>query len=182
MKPRSYWSDWSNCDVKKMKPLDRKLLFELMKNAKRSDRQLAKLLGVSQPTVSRRRAFVEKELIDGYTTVPKWEKLGYEILAITLVKSKSTLASKEQYVAVRKRGLEWLMKQPNIIMSGGCRGMGVNAFMLSVHKSYSDYDEFMYRYRLELADTVDDLQTVLVNLAGRELLKPLHLKYLAETE
>jgi len=153
-----------------------------MKNAKRSDRQLAKLLGVSQPTVSRRRALVEKELIDGYTAIPKWEKLGYEILAITLIKTKSDLASKEQYPAVRKRGLEWLMKQPNIIMSGGCRGMGVTALMMSVHKSYSDFDDFMYRYRLELADTVDDLQTVLVNLGGRELLKPLHLKYLAETE
>ena len=168
--------------MKKLKPLDYKILFELMKNAKRSDRQLAKLLRVSQPTVSRRRAFIERELIDGYTAVPKWKKLGYEILAITLIKTKSSLASKEKYAAVRKRGLEWLMKQPNIIMSGGCRGMGVSAFMISVHKSYSDYDEFMYRYRLELADTVDDLQTVIVNLAGRELLKPLHVKYLAETE
>lgn len=168
--------------MRKLKPLDYKLLFELMKNAKRSDRQLAKLMGVSQPTVSRRRAFVEKELIDGYTAVPKWEKLGYEILAITLIKTKSGLASKEKYAAVRKRGLEWLMKQPNIIMSGGCRGMGVSAFMISVHKNYSDYDEFMYKYRLELADTVEDLQTVIVNLAGREILKPLNLKYLAETE
>ena len=168
--------------MRKLKPLDYKILFELMKNAKRSDRQLAKLLRVSQPTVSRRRAFIEKELIDGYTAVPKWKKLGYEILAITLIKTKSGLASKEKYAAVRKRGLEWLMKQPNIIMSGGCRGMGISAFMISVHKSYSDYDEFMYRYRLELADTVDDLQTVIVNLAGRELLKPLHLKYLAETK
>lgn len=167
--------------MRKLKPLDYKILFELMKNAKRSDRQLAKLLGVSQPTVSRRRAFVEKELIDGYTAVPKWEKLGYEILAITLIKTKSSLASQEKYVNVRKRGLEWLMKQPNIIMSGGCRGMGVSAFMISVHKNYSDYDEFMYKYRLELADTVDDLQTVIVNLAGREILKPLNLKYLAGT-
>ncbi len=167
--------------MRKLKPLDYKILFELMKNAKRSDRQLAKIMGVSQPTVSRRRAFVEKELIDGYTAVPKWEKLGYEILAITLIKTKSSLASQEKYVNVRKRGLEWLMKQPNIIMSGGCRGMGVSAFMISVHKNYSDYDEFMYKYRLELADTVDNLQTVIVNLAGREILKPLNLKYLAET-
>lgn len=60
--------------------------------------------------------------------------------------------------------------------------MGVSAFMISVHKNYSDYDEFMYKYRLELADTVEDLQTVIVNLAGREILKPLNLKYLAETE
>jgi len=56
--------------VKKLKPLDYRLLFELMKDAKRSDRQLSNILGISQPTVSRKRAFLEKELIDGYTAIP----------------------------------------------------------------------------------------------------------------
>ena len=60
--------------------------------------------------------------------------------------------------------------------------MRVSALMMSVHKIYSDLDDFTYRYRLELADTIDDFQTVFVNLSGRELLKPLRLKYLAEAE
>jgi hypothetical protein len=60
--------------------------------------------------------------------------------------------------------------------------MGVSALMMSVHKSYSDLDDFIYRYRIELADTIDDFQPVFVNLSRRELLKPLHLKYLADTE
>ena len=55
--------------MKKLKLLDYRLLFELMKDAKRSDRQLANILGISQPTVSRKRAFLEKELIDGYTAI-----------------------------------------------------------------------------------------------------------------
>lgn len=55
--------------VKKLKLLDYRLLLELMKDAKRSDRQLANILGISQPTVSRKRAFLEKELIDGYTAI-----------------------------------------------------------------------------------------------------------------
>jgi len=166
----------------KEKPIDYKLLLELLKDARRSDRTLAKVLGISQPTVTRRRAQLEKELIDGYTAVPKWQKLGYEIFAITLVKSKTDLASKERYEVVRKRGMEWLMNQPNVIMAGGCRGDGINAFMISLHKTYSDFDTFAYKYRLELGDTIDDLKTILVNLAGRELLKPLHLKYLAKAE
>ena len=123
---------------------------------------------------------LEKEVIEAYTAIPKWEKLGYEIFAITLVKSESVLATKEKYKAVRKRGIEWLMNQPNVIMAGGCRGAGITAFMISIHRSYSEYDEFMYKYRLELGDTINDLQTVLVNLAGRELLKPLNFRYLAE--
>jgi len=168
--------------MRKLKPEDYKILFELMKNARISDRQLAKMIGVSQPTVSRKRASLEKELIEGYTAIPKWEKLGYEIFAITFFKTKSVVATKERYSAVRKKGLDWLMSQPNVIMAGACRGMGMDAFNLSLHKSYSDYDDWFRDIRLELGDLIDDVQSVLVNLRGKELLKPLHFKYIAETK
>ena len=136
--------------MRKLKPEDYKIVFELMKNARISDRQLAKMIGVSQPTVSRKRASLEKELIEGYTAVPKWEKLGYEIFAITFFKTKSVVATKERYSAVRKKGLDWLMSQPNVIMAGACRGMGMDAFNLSLHKSYSDYDDWFRNIRLNL--------------------------------
>ena len=165
----------------KLKELDYKLLFELMKNSRRSDRELAKALGTSQPTVTRRRAFLEKELVDGYTAIPKWEKLGYEIFAITLIKIKSAIAIKEKYESTRKKGLKWLEETPNIIMAGACRGMGVDSFMISLHKTYADYDSFMHDYRLELGEYIDEAQAILVNLRGKELLKPLNFKYLAET-
>jgi DNA-binding Lrp family transcriptional regulator len=166
----------------KLRPLDYELLFELMKNARRSDRELAKALGTSQPTVTRKRNFLEKELIDGYTAVPKWAKLGYEILAITFVKIKQSIASKEKYAPTRDKGLRWLMKNNSIIMAGTCRGMGVDSFMISLHRSYSDYDDFMRDYRLEMAEFMDDAQSILVNLRGREILKPLNFRYLAEAK
>lgn len=50
--------------MEKMKAVDSKLLYELMKNSRRSDRELAKVLGISQPTVSRRRIALEKNFID----------------------------------------------------------------------------------------------------------------------
>ncbi|MDH5391251.1 MAG: helix-turn-helix domain-containing protein, partial [Candidatus Bathyarchaeota archaeon] len=37
------------------------LLLELLKDSKRSDREIAKVLGVSQPTVSRMRWRLEEE-------------------------------------------------------------------------------------------------------------------------
>ncbi|MDH5495274.1 MAG: winged helix-turn-helix transcriptional regulator, partial [Candidatus Bathyarchaeota archaeon] len=126
----------------KLKDIDYKILRELLNNSKTSDRQVAKKIGISQPTVTRRRARLERELIDGYTAIPKWEKLGYEILAITLVKTKEALGLKDSYKNAHEKGIKWLMKQPNVLMSGGCRGMGVSGFMISVHKSYSDYDSF----------------------------------------
>lgn len=168
--------------MSKFKPLDYELLFELMKNARRSDRELAKALGTSQPTVTRKRNFLEKELIEGYAVIPKWEKLGYEIFAITFIKIKPSIASKEKYAPTRIKGLKWLMSTHSIIMAGACRGMGVDSFMISLHKSYSDYDDFMRSYRLELGEFIDDIQSILVNLCGKEILKPLNFKYLAEAK
>ncbi|MEM3464542.1 MAG: hypothetical protein QXL91_06725, partial [Candidatus Bathyarchaeia archaeon] len=68
---------------------------------------------------------------------------------------------------------------PNVIMPGACRG-DVDAFMITLHKSFREYDEFMQDHRRELGQYVEDVNSVLINLAGQELLKPLHLKYLAE--
>jgi DNA-binding Lrp family transcriptional regulator len=166
----------------KLKSVDHKILAALMKNSKISDRQLAKEIGVSQPTVTRRRARLEKEIIDGYTMIPKWKKLGYDILAFTFIKSKQDLWLKENYDVIRKRARKWLMKHPNVLMSGGCRGMGMNGVMVSVHKSYSDFDSFMTEHRIELGDMLADIDSIIVNLEGNDVLKPLHLKYLADAE
>lgn len=168
--------------MKDLKALDYKILCEMIKNSRRSDRELAKVLHVSQPTVTRRRTLLEKELIDSYTTIPRWEKLGYELFAITLVKIRAVIGSKEKYNETRKKGLEWILKQPSIIMAGACRGLGVDSFMISIHKSYKDYDEFLRGHRLELGDLVEDVQSILVNLAGKEILKPLGFKCLTEAE
>ena len=168
--------------MRKLRELDYKLLFELMKNSKRSDRQLAKTLGSSQPTITRSRAFLERELIDGYTIIPKWEKLGYTILAITFVKTKQALGMKEKYQAAHNKGTKWLMQNPNIIMGGGCRGMGMDGFLISVHKSYSDFDKFMFDHKRAMGEFIDHAQTVIVNLDGSAILKPLHLKYLTEAK
>ena len=155
--------------MRELKPIDYKILFALMTNARISDRHLAKVLGTSQPTVSRRRASLEKKLIDGYTAVPKWDKLGYEIFAVTFFKMKSGVRALESYIK----------SEPNVIMSCGCRGNGMDSFALSFHESYSDYDEWLGKLRLECGDLLDT-RPVLVNLRGKEILKPLHLKYLAE--
>lgn len=168
--------------MKELKPIDYELLFELMKDSRRSDRTLAKVLGISQPTVTRRRAYLEKYFIDGYTAIPKWKEIGCCLLAMTFVKIKSAIATREQYAKIRKRGLEWLMNQPNITMAGGCRGMGVESFMISVHETYTDYDNFMRNYRLEWGDCIDTVDSVLVNLCGDEVLKPLHFKYLTKNK
>ena len=166
--------------MRKTNEIDYKIIAELLKNSKLSDRSLAQKLGVSQPTVSRRRMMLEKTVIDNYTLVPKWDKIGYEILAINFVKIKLAIATDEKYEAVRERGTKWLMRQPNIIMAGASRGMGMDAFNISIHKNYADYDEWFRNFRGEWGDLVDDIQSVIVNLRGGEIIKPLNFKHLSE--
>jgi DNA-binding Lrp family transcriptional regulator len=56
------------------------LLYELIKNSRRSDRDLAKILHVSQPTITRMRKKLEtNDFILEYTLVPNFAKLGFEI-------------------------------------------------------------------------------------------------------
>jgi len=163
-----------------MKDIDLKILFELMKNSKTTDRQLAKKVGVSQPTVTRRRARLEREVIDGYTAIPKWDKIGYNLLAVTLVKTLFKFSSNEKRNSAYNKSMEWLAKQSNVIMGSGCRGMGMTGIMISLHKTYAALDEFLINHREQLGDILEDVQTIVVNLSGKAFYRPLHLKYLAE--
>jgi len=124
---------------------------------------------------------LEKEVIEGYTAIPKWEKIGYTILSITLIKAMDIFVSKD-YPDIRKQGLKWLADQPNIIMGGACEGMGMNSFIISLHKNFSDHSKFMLKLRLQMGNFIDDVQTILVDLKGTERLKPFHLKYLIKTK
>jgi DNA-binding Lrp family transcriptional regulator len=167
--------------LEKLKDIDYKILFELMKNAKTSDRQLAKKLGVSQPTVTRRRARLEKEVIDGYTAIPRWDKLGYEILAVTLVKAPLRLGAENTMEEAIQKSMQWLKKQPNVIFGGECRGIGVTGIMFSLHKNYAALDDFLTSHRLQLGHFIEEVNTIIVNLTGKSVYRPLSLKYLAET-
>jgi len=75
-----------------MKKRMMRLLLELLKDSKRSDREIAKVVGVSQPTITRmRQRLVREGAIKEFTVIPDFVKLGYEIMAISCIK---TLVSK----------------------------------------------------------------------------------------
>jgi DNA-binding Lrp family transcriptional regulator len=167
--------------MKELKPIDYKLLFELMKDSHRSDRQLAKALGVSQPTVTRRRTMLEENLIDGYTVTPKFGKIGFEIAAFTFLKSKLQKVGKEKDEALKKLK-EWYMKQSNVVLVLDGRGMGWDAICVSLHKNYSDFAQFMRTHDSELSDLITESQTFHADLNPGVIIKPFSLKYLAALE
>ncbi len=168
--------------MKELKPIDYKLLFELMKDSHRSDRQLAKALGVSQPTITRRRALLEENYIEGYTIIPKFGKIGYEIAAFTFLKSKlKQQTGKERETAVKKLN-EWYMDQPNVLLVQDGRGMGWDAICVSLHKNFTDFAEFIRTQDAELSDWIIENQSFNADLKNGGSIKPFHLKYLSKFE
>jgi len=79
-----------------------KVLKELIINARQSDRVIAQKLQVSQPTVTRARINLEKGYINGYTAIPSFPKIGYELIALTFVKTLSSLSREERRRAGEK--------------------------------------------------------------------------------
>ena len=160
--------------VAMMKKRMLKLLFELMKNAKRSDREIAKIIGVSQPTITRMRQRLEKTAIVDYTVIPDWTELGFEIMAMTLVKAKGT-------AAVSQKAKKWAMNSPNVVFAAGGEGMGMDYSIISFHKNYSDFSSFIDTLKAEWAENLQDTQSFLMTTSEERTVKPLSLKYLEKT-
>jgi DNA-binding Lrp family transcriptional regulator len=168
--------------MKELKPIDYKLLFELMKDSHRSDRQIAKALGVSQPTVTRRRTMLEENYIEGYTVIPKFGQIGFEIAAFTFLKSKLKQKTSQEKDETLKKLKEWYMKQPNVVLVLDGRGMGWDAVCVSLHESYSDFAEFIRTLDSELSDLIIESQTFHADLKPGVIIKPFSLKYLAKSK
>jgi DNA-binding Lrp family transcriptional regulator len=156
-----------------MKKNEMRLLVELIKNCSRSDRKLAKVLGTSQPTVTRMRNRLVKEgFIQEFTVIPDFVKMGFEIVAVTLANTKFE-------PKLRERLKKSVMAKPNVIFYAGCEGLGKNRICISFHKNYADYYDFITEYMTEWRDVIESYDTILISIPGT-IVKPLALKYLAE--
>ncbi len=153
-----------------------RLLSELLKNSRRSDRELARILGFSQPTVTRMRKALTKEgVIQEFTVIPDFASIGYEIMAITIAKAKATLTPDEQEKAKRL-----VLEDPQVIFVASAEGMGMNGVMISLHKSYSDYRNFISRLKLQSEGYIEEADSMLVSLGSSGFMKPLSLASLGE--
>jgi len=140
-----------------------RLLCELIKNSRRSDRDLAKILGFSQPSVSRLRKILEREAILQYTAIPDFSYLGFDLIVFTLYRMKESLQP------LREKAESWLKEQPNVVFSSEGQGMDADRVMMSVHKDYADFSEFHQKFRRELGPQVESFKTFLVSLKGHEI-------------
>ena len=127
-----------------------RLLSELIKDSSRSDRQLGIALKLSQPTVSRlKKNLIANDLIKGFTVIPNFFSMGFKLMALTFVKTKSFISEDE--ARERKRFVkEWIMNQSCVFFSADCRGLNMDGVMGSIHRNYEEYDEFRERHNQQL--------------------------------
>jgi len=159
-----------------LKDIEVKLVCMLMRNCRKSDRELAKLVGVSQPTVSRIRTRLEKEGVIRYTGAADLRKLGYDIIAITFGNWKHP-----EYPDIKElKTKDFLTKHPNIIFASTGRGPNSDRVSISVHKTYSDYSAFIRELRSDWGEHWALTESFLLSLKSDNVIRPLSLAYLAE--
>ncbi|MDH5450918.1 MAG: hypothetical protein OEX77_08495 [Candidatus Bathyarchaeota archaeon] len=141
------------------------LLRELLKNSKRSDRDLAKVLKVSQPTITRTRHKLEKNrMVEDYTIIPNFKKMGFEILALTFVKMRSEILTPQTMEEARKYAAQF----PNAIFASTGEGLGMTGVIISFHKNYTDYHNKLNLLRIDWKELADDIQGFVVSIGTGE--------------
>ena len=113
--------------------IDRKLIGELLKNSKRSYRELARAIGVSAATVINRVQRLESSgVIKDYSTRLDHERLGYELTVITeIIVSKGKLLETDAEIA----------KIPNVCAVYDITGQ-TDAMVVAKFMSRSSLSEF----------------------------------------
>jgi hypothetical protein len=109
-----------------------------------------------------------------FTVVPGFVKLGFRILVFSFFESR---LRKEE--SSGDGGLR-LLSKPNVVFAAECNGMGMNGVVVSLHKSYSDYVDFVKKLRLEGGDGLKMADSLIISLEG-SVLKPFNLADLAKT-
>ncbi len=158
------------------KELPQQLLRELLKNSKRSDRQLAKVLKVSQPTITRTRHKLEKNgVVQNYTIIPDFGKMGFEILALTFVKMNPEILSPETI----EKAKQYCEKWPNVIFVSSGEGLGMTGVIMSFHENYTEYHNRLNSLRVDWKDLSEDIKSFVIPL-GHGGYKRFSLEYLGD--
>jgi hypothetical protein len=92
-------------------------------------------------------------VIQHYTVVPDFRKMGFEMLALTFVKMHPEVLTPE----VMEKAREYAAKFPNAIFSATGEGLGVTGVIISFHKDYTDYHKKVNLLRVDWRDITEDI-------------------------
>lgn len=164
-----------------MKNFELKLISELMKDSRRSDRQLAKIIGVSQPTVTRLRNKLEKEgYLKEYAAIPDFRKLGFEIIAITFTTFLHE-PTPQELGALRRVARELEKENPRaVLMAANGMGLGFNRVFISFHENYSSYLKTISLIKQVPNVDTSHVESFVVSLADEGHYQPLTFSVIAK--
>ena len=164
-----------------VKDIELKLVSELMKNSRRSDRELAKTLKVSQPTVTRIRTRLEKEgLVNEYTMIPDFSKLDFSMMSITFARLKEPI-SEQKLKEVRKQVRQTLQTEPIATILGmGGMGLDSDRVIMAFHENFSAYTEHLDKLKQHPLVKVEEIKSFLIDLTDRSQYLQLTLSELAD--
>ena len=164
-----------------LKDVELKLFAELLKNSRRSDRELARAIGTSQPTVTRTLRRLEKEgYIREYTIVPNFEKLGFKIMAMTFIKRPKDVSA-EELEKLMKLGKEIAEKtgMKSVLALRGL-GLGYDVVVVSIHEDYSSFLEMLEGIKQFPHADVSSLQSFLIDLTDEVQYRPFTFSYISK--
>jgi DNA-binding Lrp family transcriptional regulator len=163
-----------------LKDTEVKLIAELMKNSRRSDREIAKATGVSQPTVSRIIKRLEKEgIIEEYTIIPNFKRLGYQIMGVSFY-GRGEPSKEEEREELTKAAVEFERKNPHASLMA-VNGMGLNKgrMFITLYTDYSSYTKAMQSAKMLPHMETETLESFLVDL-NQSNYRLLSMKQVAE--
>jgi DNA-binding Lrp family transcriptional regulator len=163
-----------------MNDTELKVIIELLKNSRRSDRELSKAIGVSQPTVSRTIDKLKKQgYIKEFTIIPDFKKLGFQVMSIVLSSVKEKVTP-EQIEESRREIRREEKENPNALLFG-YTGMGLNSDRASIllNKDYSEYLAFTRHAKEHSLVDVERMQSFIVDLCDESHYLPITLSQVA---
>jgi DNA-binding Lrp family transcriptional regulator len=162
-----------------MKETELRVISELMKNSRRSDRELAKAIGVSQPTIGRTIAKLEKEgVIREYTITPDFCKLGFNLMAVIMFKLKPVSPTELQQLFKASHELDNQECRPYLLVMNGM-GMGKDLIVISFHKDYGDYCAYLRNVKeaavskMKAYVNTESIEGFLIDLDNKDHYQPL---------
>ena len=165
-----------------LKELEVKMLSELVKNSRRSDRELAKAIGTSQPTATRIRTKLEKEgYVKEYTAIPDLIKIGYSIMALIFLKFDQKSVVVQSEYEFKKQHFEAISQSSMaaVFLAKQGIGLGYDKVILSFHPNYDAFDKFLMYVKDKMSENIIEINTFLVNLEDEKNNLPFTFKLLA---
>jgi len=110
------------------------VLNNLLSNCKRSDREIAKLAKISQPTVTRvRQRLIDKGIIKRYIAIPDYAKLGFKFGSITTCTGGD---------------FDDICSKYSVILIAPTISTDSNLILTTLHKTMEDYESFLKEVKL----------------------------------